>query len=322
MNTGDRSDLVKQIAAEIGFDRCGIAPAAPIPRGDYLRRWLAEGRAGTMGYLHRHVESRIDVRAWLPSANSVIVVALNYHQPEPTVTANPCFASESSASADPPRGRVAMYAWGEDYHVVVREKLEQLVSHLRERIAEPFEAKICVDTSAIIEREWAVMAGIGWIGKNTMVLDASLGSYFFLGELITDLELAPDTPQTDHCGTCTRCLEACPTQAFPRPYEMDARRCISYLTIEHRGEIEPELASKLGDWVFGCDVCQQVCPYNKDAPMTGEPRFAVNEADASRPALSDIAEWDDAAYRAYTNGKATDRAKLEMWKRNARLAGR
>lgn len=308
MNSGERAAIVKKIAAEIGFDRCGIALAAAIPHGDYLRRWLAKGRAGTMGYLHRHVESRVDVRAWLPSARSVIVAALNYHQPEP------------DSSGDTQRGRVAMYAWGEDYHVVVREKLEQLVSRLREQIAEPFDAKVCVDTSAIIERELAAMAGIGWIGKNTMVLDASLGSYFFLGEIMTDLELTLDTPQTDHCGTCTRCLDACPTQAFPRPYEMDARQCISYLTIEHRGEIDPALADKLGEWVFGCDVCQQVCPYNKDAPLTREARFAPARDDAARPLLSDILMWDDAAYQDFTKGRATDRARLDMWKRNARLA--
>lgn len=310
MTDAQRCDRIKQAAAEIGFDRCGIAPAAEIPRAEFVREWLAKGFAGTMGYLHRHVESRVDVRAWLPSARSVIVVALNYGQPTPP---------KPDPGAPGPRGRVAMYAWGEDYHVVVREKLESLVARMREQLAEPFEAKVCVDTSAIIERELAAMAGVGWIGKNTMVLHPSLGSYFFLGAIITDLALTPDAPEPDHCGTCTRCLEACPTQAFPQPYIMDARRCISYLTIEHRGEIEPELAAKMGDWVFGCDVCQEVCPYNREVRQTAEPRFVPPSADAAWPVLEDIAAWDEAAYRRATDGKAMDRAKLEMWKRNSRI---
>ncbi len=305
MSDAQRSDWIKRGAAESGFDRCGIAPAAAIPRADFFKEWLDKGFAGSMGYLHRHAKSRVDVRAWLPSARSVIVVALNYQQPTPP------------RPDDRPRGRVAMYAWGEDYHVVLREKLEVLVARMRAEFAGPFEAHVCVDTSAIIERELAAMAGIGWIGKNTMVLHPSLGSYFFLGVIITDLSLAPDAPEPDHCGTCTRCLEACPTQAFPQPYVMDARRCISYLTIEHRGEIEPELAAKMGNWVFGCDVCQEVCPYNREIRQTAEPRFAPFGADAAWPALAEIAGWDEAAYHRTTDGKAKDRARLEMWKRNA-----
>lgn len=310
MTAQERSQIVKQLAAECGFDRCGIAAAGPIPRGDYFRRWLAEGHAGTMGYLHRHVDSRADVRAWLPWARSVIVAALNYHQSAPT----PPDAR--------PRGRVAMYAWGEDYHIVLREKLDALAARLRQELGEPFQAKVCVDTSAIIERELAAMAGIGWIGKNTMVLHQDLGSYFFLGVMVTDLELSPDAPQTDHCGTCMRCLEACPTQAFPAAYAMDARRCISYLTIEHRGEIEPALAAKMGDWLFGCDVCQQVCPYNQAAPTTREPRFAPSSAADAFPASADVAAWDETAHAAITRGKATDRANMEMWKRNAEIVSR
>ncbi len=307
MTPVERSDWIKRTAVESGFDRCGIAPAAEIPRADYYRQWLQKGYAGTMGYLHRHAESRVDVRAWVPSARSVIVVALNYGQPAPP------------KPDDRPRGRVAMYAWGEDYHVVLREKLEALVERMREGFAEPFETQVCVDTSAIIERELAAMAGIGWIGKNTMVLHPDLGSYFFLGAIITDLPLAQDAPEPDHCGTCTRCLEACPTQAFPQPYVMDARQCISYLTIEHRSPIEPELAAKVGEWVFGCDVCQEVCPYNREVRQTAEPRFGPRGVDAAWPVLEEIAVWDEAAYQAATKGKATDRGRLEMWKRNAAI---
>ena len=307
MNQGERSHRIKTLAGQLGFDRCGIAAAAPIPRGDFFREWLASGHAGTMGYLHRHVESRIDLRRWLPAANSVVVVALNYKQ---TVTPKP---------ADQPRGKTAMYAWGEDYHVVVREKLERLASQLRDEWGQPFEYRICVDTSAITERELAAMAGIGWIGKNTLVLHQQLGSFFVLGEMICDLELTPDAPETDHCGTCTRCLDACPTQAFPKAYEMDARKCISYLTIEHRGVIDPALASKLGDWVFGCDVCQEVCPFNREAPEMREPRFQASDAVAF-PVLNDILGWDEELYASHVNGRAADRARRMMWKRNAEIA--
>ncbi|MFQ5502279.1 MAG: tRNA epoxyqueuosine(34) reductase QueG, partial [Phycisphaerae bacterium] len=214
----DHTQLVKQAAAELGFERCGIARAGPIPREAALLDWLARGRAGSMAYMHRHPGSRRDVREWLPWARSVIVVALNYHRPAP------------KKPNDQPRGRVAMYAWGEDYHVVLREKLDRLVERLEDVLDGPFQTRVCVDTSAIVERELAAMAGIGWIGKNTLVLHPSLGSFFFLGEIITDLSLEPDAPEPDHCGSCTRCLDACPTGAFPRAYEMDASRCISYLT--------------------------------------------------------------------------------------------
>lgn len=229
MTASELAQQVKAAAAEVGFDRCGIAPAARIQHEAELRLFLEEKRAGRMGYLYRHLRSRIDVRAWLTWSNSVIVTALNYHQPEPVVP------------DQRPRGRVAMYAWGKDYHQLVRQKLEHMVERLRVLIPEPFEAKICVDTSAITERELAAMSGIGWIGKNTLVLNQTLGSYFVLGEIITSLPLPPDPPESDHCGSCTRCLDACPTAAFPRAYQMDPRRCISYLTIEHREELDAEL---------------------------------------------------------------------------------
>jgi epoxyqueuosine reductase len=228
-------------------------------------------------------------------------------------------APESDSPSTEPRGRVAMYAWGEDYHLVLRERLSALVARMREEIGGAFEAQLCVDTSAIIERELAAAAGIGWIGKNTLVLHPTLGSFFFLGEIITDLALAPDAPLPDHCGTCTRCLDACPTAAFPQPCAMDARRCISYLTIEHRGEIAPDLAEKAGDWVFGCDICQDVCPYNHRAPAATEPRFQGGP-DYAHPLLADILSWDDAAYRSWTRGRATRRAKRARWRRNAEIA--
>jgi len=308
MTAADRSKLVKRIAADLGFERCGIAPAAPIAHADYLREWLAAGRAGSMGYLYRRIASRLDPRVLLPSARSAIVVAHNYHQkppPQPADTA--------------PRGRIAMYAWGEDYHTVIREKLDALIAVLRREISDPFDAKPCVDTSAIVERELAAAAGIGWIGKNTLVLHQDLGSYFFLGVVLTSLDLTSDEPATDHCGSCTRCLDACPTHAFPAPYQMNATRCISYLTIEHRAAIPAEFHQPMDNWLFGCDICQQVCPFNREAPLTNEPRYAA-QPPAPRPALAEVRIWNEAAYAANVAGRAMDRASLAMWQRNAAIA--
>lgn len=306
-----RAALVRDAASQLGLDACGIGPAAPIPRGEYLRAWLASGRSGTMRYLNRHVASREDVRVWLPWAKSVIVAALNYRQAEPAGTAPPAHHS--------PRGRVAMYAWGEDYHVVLKEKLAALAERLQASLEQPFQFKVCVDTSAILERELAAMAGVGWIGKNTLVLNTALGSCFVLGELFTDLDLPFDAPQADHCGSCTRCLDACPTGAFPVAYEMDASRCISYLTIEHRGEIDPELAADMGDWVFGCDVCQDVCPFNQGPLETSEPRL-MGTLDSARPRLGDLARWNGPTHRRATAGRATARATPATWRRSARIA--
>lgn len=306
-----RAGLVRDAASQSGLDACGIGPVAPIPRGEYLREWLESGRAGTMRYLNRHIGSREDVRVWLPWAKSVIVAAMNYRQPEPA-------AAEPQAD-ESPRGRVAMYAWGEDYHVVLKEKLAALAGRLQAALGQPFQFKVCVDTSAITERELAAMAGVGWIGKNTLILNHRLGSYFVLGELFTDLELPADAPVTDHCGSCTRCLDACPTGAFPVAYEMDASRCISYLTIEHRGEIDPELAADMGDWVFGCDICQEVCPFNQRAPEASEPRL-IGTLDSARPRLGDLARWNGPTHRRATAGRATVRATPATWRRNARIA--
>jgi len=320
LTPGQRSALIRRLAHEHAFDRAGIASLGPIPRAEYALDWLRDGLAGTMGYLYRCRETRLNPGRLLSGAKTAIVVAVNYGQPCGTGF-QPVRRTQHSAprTQHSPRGRVAMYAWGEDYHVVMRERLERLLSAIRQEIDQPFDAKICVDTSAIIERELAAAAGIGWIGKNTLVLHQDLGSYFFLGEILTTLDLEPDRPVADHCGRCTRCLDACPTQAFPAPYQMDARRCISYLTIEHRGDIPDELKPRMGDWVFGCDVCQQVCPYNREPPITAESRFAAREPGLF-PILNDILGWDDDDYAQQVTGSATDRASLSMWKRNAAIA--
>ncbi len=309
MCEADRAQFVKDLAENIGFDKCGIARAEPIGRAAYLRAWLDSGRAGSMEYMSRYFQQRVDPRELLEGARSVIVVALLYFQRAPV----------HMQGEDAPRGRVAMYAWGDDYHKVMKAKLLTMADRMRAELVEPFEAKACVDTAPLLERELAAAAGIGWIGKNTMVLDRRLGSYTFLGALVTTLALTPDEPLQDHCGTCRACLDACPTDAFPAPYEMDASRCISYLTIEHRGEIAKEFHAKTGDWIFGCDVCQDVCPYNRGAPVTREPRFAVRSP-GPQPELDGILSWSIEDYRRELRGSAMKRAKLDMLKRNARIA--
>lgn len=303
------SRLVHRQARDLGFDRCGIARAEPMGRSEYLRAWLDAGRAGSMEYLHRYFGERTDPRRLLDGARSVILVARLYHQRH----------ESRPAPSDRLHGRVAMYAWGDDYHDVIRARLRELVDRLRESMPEPFEAKVCVDTVPLLERELAAMAGIGWIGKNTLVLNERLGSYFFLGAVVTTLDLEPDLPAIDHCGTCTACLDACPTAAFTAPYQMDASRCISYLTIEHRGDISKGFQDMMGDWIFGCDVCQEVCPHNRDAPLTDEPRFAIRSV-APTIALDAVGDWSPDDFRGKLRGSAMQRAKLDMFKRNADIA--
>ena len=302
----ERTSLVKTLAARLGFDRTGVAAAIRPARAPFLVQWLRRGFAGDMDYLHRNLETRTNPAAMLPGAASIIVVALNYHAGPP--------ATETAG----PRGRIARYAWGRDYHKVVRKKLRRLVADLRAALTEPFECRICVDTAPIVEREIASAAGIGWIGKNTLVLNRELGSYFVLGEVITTLDLNPDAPATDHCGSCMRCLEACPTRALVEPRVMDARRCISYLTIEHRAEIPPEFRRAIGDWLYGCDICQEVCPFNRRVPRTREPDFAPRPpAPATTP--QEVDQWTADDYARLLRGRALKRATLAMWKRNAAI---
>jgi len=301
----DKAAAVRRIAASLGFDRVGIARAGPVTRAAYLRDWLERGCAGRMDYLRRHLEQRMDPGMLLEGARSVIVVALNYQQPAPERT------------DERPTGRVAKYAWGDDYHRIVRDRLEAMIDEMRGAIDEPLQARACVDTAPILERQWAAAAGIGWIGKNTMVLHPELGSYFFLGEIVTTLELACDAPMTNHCGTCTRCLEACLTKAFRAPYQLDASRCISYFTIELRDEIPAEYHAAIGDWIFGCDICQQVCPFNRDVPASTA--FSIRPP-GPYPALSEILSWRPEDYAANLRRSAMKRAKLAMLKRNAAIA--
>ncbi len=260
---------IKVHARQLGFDPIGIAPASPADDFDHLSNWLDGGFAGEMDYMHRHAEARRHPTAILPEVRSVIMVALNYN--------NACAAPALASGAR--KGKVARYARGADYHDVLRARLKELLAWLRaERPG--CRGRAVVDTAPLLERDFARRAGLGWIGKNTMLISKRLGSYHFLGALLVDQDLQSDKPFTaHHCGTCTACLDACPTQAFVGPGLLDARRCISYLTIELRSDVPEELRAGVGDWIFGCDVCQEVCPWNRKAPTaTAFPARADLEA--------------------------------------------
>lgn len=316
MTPSERARHTLHLALDAGFDLAAIAPAGTLTRAAYFTRWLEAGHHGEMEYLRRTRDMRIDATKLLEGARTVVVVADNYRQP--------ASAHSVPADADGLRGRIARYAWGCDYHQVMRKKLHRLADAMRAAVAEPFQVRCCVDTAPIIEREAAVAAGLGWIGKNTMVIHPKLGSFFFLGAIVTTLDLEPGRPITDHCGTCRRCLDACPTGALTAPYQMDARRCISYLTIEHRSAIPDELGSLMGDWVYGCDICQDVCPHNRKAPPTREHAYEVQDtaALAPRPLLAELAGWAEEQRRDRLSGSAMDRATLAMWHRNAAIAAR
>jgi epoxyqueuosine reductase len=250
---------IRREGERLGFSRVGFAAARRHPAGERLREWLDRDYAGTMGWMRLRREERSDPARLAPWARTLILAALPY--------------PSGATSADPMQGRVSRYADGPDYHGVLKERLSRL-SEFISRIVPGARCCPVVDTGAVLEKAWGAGASLGWQGKHTNLIDPEGGSWFFLGELLTDVELSPEeTPITDRCGTCTRCLEACPTQAFPEPYVLDARRCISYLTIEHRGAIPEELRGQMGNWVFGCDVCQEVCPWNED-PTPGDPELA------------------------------------------------
>jgi epoxyqueuosine reductase len=279
------------------------------PELTHLPAWLAEGRAGRMTYLNRTARRRADVREWLPSARSVIVVACLYNVERPY----------SIEVADPGVALIARYAWGDDYHHVMTGRLALLLDWLKTESAESFEARVSVDTGPVQERAYAQRAGIGWIGKNTCVINPELGSWILLGELITSLPLDPDTPVPDQCGTCTRCIEACPTHAIVAPHVLDARRCLSYLSIEIKGSIPAEQRARLGRHVFGCDICQDVCPHNLRASPAAGPEWAPRAAlDQAR--LVELWSRSDAALGRAIEGTALTRRGVAGLRRNLAVA--
>lgn len=300
---------IKAAALRFGFDACGIAPAADHPELKFFTEWLARGYAGSMTYLQRTASRRADVRAVLPTAQSVIATATVYNTDRP-------YSTEAS---DPSRAGIARYAWGDDYHDVIGRRLEALVGWMRESSPEPFDARTYVDTGPVQERVYAQHAGIGWIGKNTCVINARLGSWIFLSEILCSLPLDPDVPSYDQCGTCTLCLEACPTHAIVGPGQLDSTRCISYLTIEHRGELPEPMTSQIGSHVYGCDVCQEVCPWNQLAPVSPHPAWQPRPA-WDGPGLDALDAMSDDEMSAALAGSAMRRAKPDGLRRNIRAA--
>jgi epoxyqueuosine reductase len=297
-------DRIKEQARRLGFDLAGIAPAAEADDFPRLRAWLAEGFAGDMAYMHRHGEARRHPASVLPEVRSVIMVAMSY---------KPAGQAEPAAAA-----KVARYARGNDYHDVLRQRLCGLRAWLQGEVP-GCRGRGVVDTAPLLERDFARRAGLGWVGKNAMLLNKRLGSYLFLGALLVDLELRADAPHAAaHCGTCTACLDACPTGAFAGPGRLDARRCISYLTIELRGPVPEELRRPVGDWLFGCDVCQEVCPWNHKAPAGAEPAFGPHpDLIAVDPA--ELLGLSEEAFRARFRGTALTRPKRRGLLRNAAL---
>ncbi len=312
-------DRLKQQARSLGFDLVGIAPAQPADGFDRLHEWLARGYAGDMAYLHRHGEARRHPASILPAVRSVVMVALNYKPAAAdSPTRNPDMPRENSANAKRQAGKIARYALGDDYHNVLRGKLKQLLYWVQEHVP-GCAGRAVVDTAPLLERDFARRAGLGWFGKNTMLLHPKLGSYFFLGALLLDFEMQADAPfAANHCGTCTACLDACPTQAFPGPGWLDSRRCISYLTIELRGPIAPELRPALGDWLFGCDICQEVCPWNRKAPAATEPAV-FPRADLVALDLEELVGLTESEFRRRFHGTALTRAGRRGLLRNAAL---
>jgi epoxyqueuosine reductase len=326
-------ERLKRRAHALGFELVGIAPAGPADGFERLRDWLARGFAGAMEYMPRHADARRHPSAILPEVRSVVMVGMNYRyagdvsRPEKTGTGTGAGTGTEAQGPVPvpagssprPRGRVARYARGADYHDVLRERLKQLLAWLQgERPG--CRGRAVVDTAPLLERDYARRAGLGWFGKNTMLLNRRHGSYFFLGALLTDVELVPDAPhETNHCGTCTACLDACPTDAFPAPGVLDARRCVSYLTIELRGPVPEELREGLSDWVFGCDVCQEVCPWNRKVPPASEPALAPRP-DLVALALEEVLGLSEEEYRRRFAGTALTRPRRAGLLRNAALA--
>ena len=323
------STAIKEQARALGFDLCGVAPATDVPELAKLGEWLARGYAGDMLYLHKSADTRADIRRFLPGARSVIVTATNYFVGTSEVVpsargegvapsghgAHSERATSVAPAASPTTHHIARYAWGDDYHVVLADRLEQLVAWMREQIEEPFDARIFVDKHHVQERAYARHAGLGWIGKNTMLIHPDIGSYTFLAGVAVSLDLEPDQPVDDLCGSCTLCIDSCPTGALVDDRELDATRCISYLTIEHKSAIPETQRPAIGDHVYGCDVCQEVCPYNLAPLSTLDPAWQPKRGrDAASPA--ELWQKSDFDLHRTLEGSAMTRVTVSRLRRN------
>jgi epoxyqueuosine reductase len=313
------TDLTKRAARDAGFDLVGIAPVRDFAELGHFPKWIADGHAGEMKYMEARDEmgrlKRASLRSAVPWARSVIVCAMNYNTAEPY----------STQVSDPQRGWISRYAWSrEDYHEAVLRRLRIVENRLWQEFAQTAgttapQTRCYVDTGPLVERVYAKYAGVGWIGKNTCILNQKLGSWLFLGVILISLELDPDLPAPDRCGSCTRCIEACPTDALIAPYQLDSNRCISYLTIEKRGTIPEEIRAGMGRHVFGCDICQDVCPWNRKSPVTTAPEFQPREG-LVNPALEWLAEITAEEFEEKFRGSPVRRTKRSGLRRNAVIA--
>ena len=314
-NNSELAALVKEAALACGFDLAGVAPVADFRELAYFPEWIAAGRAGEMKYLESRDESgqmrRASLKSIFPWARSVVVCAMNYNTDH----------AYSTAINNPGQGWISRYSWSrEDYHDFLLRRLRQVELQLKEMCGgDKVETRSYVDTGPIVERVYAKYAGVGWLGKNTCLINQKIGSWLFLGVIITSFELTPDLPAADRCGTCTRCIEACPTNALIAPYELDSNKCIAYLTIEKRGTIPEEMRAGIGQQVFGCDICQDVCPWNRRAPATDKPEFQPREG-LVNPALGWLAEISEEEFREQFRGSPIKRTKRSGLRRNALIA--
>jgi epoxyqueuosine reductase len=303
------SSDVKARAAELGFDLCGIAPAAKHPELAFFRDWLDRGYGGTMTYLHRSAQKRLDIHKAEPTARTVIVTGTLYNTDRPY----------STECDDPGRAQIARYAWGDDYHEVIGGRMEALLAWMHERSEEPFDGRAYVDTGPIQERVFAQHAGLGWIGKNSCLINPEIGSWIFLAAIICSLPLDVDAPPLDQCGACTLCIEACPTQAIVAPRVLDATQCISYLTIELKKEVPEPLRAAVGAHVYGCDICQEVCPWNAAAPRSSDPAWQPRPA-WDRVDLLTLQQRTDEELAAGLRGSAMQRTQVRGLRRNVAVA--
>lgn len=302
MTVAELTRDVKAEARRLGFDLVGVARAGAVTEAPLLREWLDRGHHADMAWMANHFAERVDPRELVPECRSLVCVGLVYGQPP-------------DRAPQPAGALVATYAWGEDYHRILKDKLYALLEYGRE-LDPAFDGRVFVDSAPVLDRYWAEKAGLGWRGKNTLLLNMHLGSFLFLGELLVRAELEADLPGTDHCGTCTRCLDACPTGAIVEPHLLDARKCISYWTIEHRGELEPWQEEEAGDRLFGCDVCQEVCPWNRDAPVTTEPGFRPREG-VWPESIDELLELTEGEFDRRFGATAIERTRRNGLVRNA-----
>lgn len=298
------SDIIKRLAKEQGFQACGISAAGFLEEeATGLEQWLQQGYQGTMSWMEAHFDARLDPRILVPGAKSVVSVLLNY------------FPEEQQESGTP---KISKYAYGRDYHKVIKAKLKRMMAGIHEEIGQ-VGGRAFVDSAPVMDRAWARRSGLGWIGKHSLLLSKKAGSFFFIGELILDVELAPDGPTTDHCGTCTACIDACPTQAIVAPTVVDSNKCISYLTIEYKSALPTEFQDKMEEWVYGCDICQDVCPWNRFSTPHSEPDFGLREPIAKHK----WEEWEEITETLWDEimqGSAIRRTGYDGFMRNLQFA--